>query len=73
LFQNDLPQARVHQDRAFLLNPNDPRIVSQRGELMTHQGELDEAVKWINLAMELDPTEAPRRSSGIRPFRRAQL
>lgn len=65
LFENDLPQARVHQDRAFLLNPNDPRIVSQRGELMTLQGELDEAVKWISLAMELDPTEAPRRAAHL--------
>ena len=65
LFHKDLAQARVHQDRAFLLNPNDPRVVSQRGELMTLQGELDEAIKWISLAMELDPTEAPRRAAHL--------
>lgn len=64
-FENDLTKARIHQDRAFALNPNDPRIVSQRGELMTVMGELDEAASWINLALELDPTEAPRRSAHL--------
>ena len=30
----DYDKVRFHQDRAYALNPNDPRIVSQRGEML---------------------------------------
>jgi adenylate cyclase len=53
--QGDLARARMHHDRAFALNPNDPRIVAQRGELMTWFGEPDQAVEWLQTATHLDP------------------
>ncbi len=33
-----LDQAEIHSDRALAMNPNDPRIVAQRGELLTWLG-----------------------------------
>ena len=33
-----LDQAETHSDRALQMNPNDPRIVAQRGELLTWLG-----------------------------------
>jgi adenylate cyclase len=53
--QGDLERARAHHERAFTLNPNDPRIVAQRGELMTWLGEPEKGVEWLELAMRLDP------------------
>jgi len=53
--QGDLVRARTHHERAFALNPNDPRIVAQRGELMTRLGEPEQAVEWLQAAMRLDP------------------
>lgn len=51
------PAARYHE-KAFRLNPNDPRIVAQRGELMTWRGQAEEAVGWIERAIRLDPFSA---------------
>ncbi|MBT5781311.1 MAG: adenylate/guanylate cyclase domain-containing protein [Rhodospirillaceae bacterium] len=62
LFRRDFDKARFHQDRAYALNPNDPRIVSQRGETLIWFGEAAEAVGWIEKAMLLDPSEADRRA-----------
>jgi len=53
--QGDLVRARAHHERAFALNPNDPRIVAQRGELMTWLGEPEQAIEWLQMAMRLDP------------------
>jgi adenylate cyclase len=60
-FYADFDKARFHQDRAHALNPNDPRIVSQRGEMLVWLGEAAEAVGWIEKAMLLDPSEAEKR------------
>jgi len=53
--QRKLDRARTHHERAFALNPNDPRIVAQRGELLTWLGQPEEAVDWLTTAMRLDP------------------
>ncbi len=46
----------------FTMNPNDPRIVAQRGELLTWLGRPDEGVEWIEKAMRVDPFGAPGRA-----------
>jgi len=51
-------EAQLFQDKAYQLNPNDPRIVAQRGELLTWMGRPDEGLPWIEQAMRLDPFEA---------------
>jgi adenylate cyclase len=53
--RRELDRARTHHERAFALNPNDPRIVAQRGELFTWLGRAEEGVEWLRTAMRLDP------------------
>ena len=57
-----LDQAESHNDRALAMNPNDPRIVAQKGELLTWLGRAEEGVEWIERAMQLDPFSAPSRA-----------
>ncbi len=57
-----LDQAEIHSDRALAMNPNDPRIVAQRGELLTWLGRAGEGVNWIERAMRIDPFGAPGRA-----------
>lgn len=57
-----LDQAMVHSDRALTMNPNDPRIVAQRGELLTWLGKAEEGVEWVERAVRLDPLGAPGRA-----------
>jgi adenylate cyclase len=56
--QEDLDKAEHYHDRAFALNPNDPRMLAQRGELMVWLGRPDEGVEWVQKAMQLDPLGA---------------
>jgi len=56
--QEDLDKAEHYHNRAFALNPNDPRMLAQRGELMTWLGRPEEAVEWVQKAMRLDPLGA---------------
>jgi adenylate cyclase len=51
-------EAQLFQDKAYKLNPNDPRILAQRGELLTWMGHPEEGLPWIEQAMRLDPYEA---------------
>ena len=55
-------RAELHHQKAFTLNPNDPRIVAQRGELLTWQGRPEEGANWARQAMRLDPYEAGGRA-----------
>jgi adenylate cyclase len=55
---NRLDEAQVYNDKALRLNPNDPRIVAQRGELLTWLGQPQESVEWVEKAMRLDPYDA---------------
>lgn len=57
-----LEQAELHHQKAFALNPNDPRIVAQRGELLTWLGRPDEGADWARRAMRLDPYDAAGRA-----------
>ena len=41
---------------------NDPRIVAQRGELLTWLGKAEEGVEWVERAVRLDPLGAPGRA-----------
>ena len=56
--QRELAQAEVYHNRAFAINPNDPRMAAQRGELMTWMGRHAEGIVWVETAMRLDPLGA---------------
>src|SRR5262249_16880121 len=45
-------------ERALTQNPNDPRLVVQRGINLTDLGEPEAALPWIDRAMRLDPFSA---------------
>jgi adenylate cyclase len=55
LIQKNFETARYHHERALALNPNDPRIVSQRGDLLTWQGKGEEGLEWLEKTNRLDP------------------
>ncbi|MEE8245842.1 MAG: adenylate/guanylate cyclase domain-containing protein [Alphaproteobacteria bacterium] len=55
LLQRDYERAMHFQERALALNPNDPRIVVQRGYLLTYRGRPEEGAEWLQKAMRLDP------------------
>ena len=57
LIRRDFDRAEYHQQRALSLNPNDPRVVAQRGYLLTCLGQPTDAVEWIDKALRLDPTQ----------------
>jgi adenylate cyclase len=56
--QEDLEKAEGYHNRAFALNPNDTRMLAQRGELMVWLGRPEEGVEWVQKAMQLDPLGA---------------
>ena len=56
--QADLDKAEHYHNRAFALNPNDPRMLAQRGELMVWLGRPEEGGEWVRNAMRLDPLGA---------------
>jgi adenylate cyclase len=56
--QRELDVAEQFHNRAFAINGNDPRMLAQRGELMTWMGRHAEGVEWVQKAMHLDPLGA---------------
>jgi adenylate cyclase len=56
--QNRPDDALVLNDKALRINPNDPRIVAQRGEALTWLGQSEEGVVSVRKAMRLDPYDA---------------
>jgi TolB-like protein/DNA-binding winged helix-turn-helix (wHTH) protein len=54
-----IERGAYHNERALTLNPNDPRLLAQKGELLTWQGEAGEGAEWIRMAMRLDPYSSP--------------
>jgi adenylate cyclase len=56
--QRALEQAEHFHNRAFAMNGNDPRMLAQRGELMTWMGRHGEGAEWVRKAMHLDPLGA---------------
>jgi adenylate cyclase len=57
-----LEEAELHHQKAFALNPNDPRVVAQRSELLAWLGRPAEGVDWARQAMRLDPYNAAGRA-----------
>ena len=57
-----LDQAAVHNERALAMNPNDPRLVAQKGELLTWMGKAEEGVEWVRNASRVDPHGAHARA-----------
>ena len=57
-----LDQAVIHGERAFSMNSNDPRLVAQKGEILTWLGQSEEGADWIRKALRLDPHAAHRRA-----------
>ncbi len=56
---NDNARTVHHNERALTLNPNDPRLHAQKGELLTWLGRPAEGFEWIRMAMRLDPYSSP--------------
>jgi adenylate cyclase len=52
-------KSEYHLERAMAQNPNDPRLVVQRGINLTYLGDPVAAIPWIERAMRLDPFSAP--------------
>ena len=55
LMQGQFAKSDHHLERALELNPNDPRLVVQRGINLTFLGDPQAAIPWIERAMRLDP------------------
>jgi adenylate cyclase len=55
LLRRDFEKVEFHQERALALNPNDPRLVVQRGFVLAWVGRGEEGVPWVEKAMRLDP------------------
>jgi len=62
MYYGDWNDAELHHARAFQLNPNDPRIISQRGELLTKLGNPEDALAWLRKANVCDPLTASGRA-----------
>jgi adenylate cyclase len=60
LIQARFVNSEYHLERALALNPNDPRLVVQRGINLTFLGDPEAAIPWIEKAMRLDPFSAHR-------------
>jgi adenylate cyclase len=60
LIQARYEKSEYHLERALALNPNDPRLVVQRGINLTCLGDPEAAIPWIENAMRLDPFSANR-------------
>jgi adenylate cyclase len=60
LIQGQFAKSEHHLQCALELNPNDPRLVVQRGINLTFLGDAEAAIPWIERAMRLDPFSAHR-------------
>jgi adenylate cyclase len=60
LSQGRFAKSEHHLERALALNPNDPRLVVQRGINLTFLGDPDAGIPWIERAMRIDPFSANR-------------
>jgi adenylate cyclase len=60
LIEAKYAKSEHHLECALALNPNDPRLVVQRGINLTFLGDPEAAIPWIERAMRLDPFSAHR-------------
>jgi adenylate cyclase len=56
--QKRLDEALALSDKLLRLNPGDPRLLAQRGEILSWRGQSDAGIDWIDQAMRLDPHAA---------------
>jgi adenylate cyclase len=62
MMMHKLDRAEAHNRRALAVNSCDPRLLAQKGEVLTWQGKPDNGIPWIEKAMQLDPFGAPGRA-----------
>ena len=60
LIEGQFAKSEHHLERALAMNPNDPRLVAQRGINLTFLGDSRAAIPWLERAMRLDPFSADR-------------
>jgi TolB-like protein len=60
LLQGQFAKSEHHLECALALNPNDPRLIVQRGINLTFLGDPEAAIPWIERAMRLDPFSGHR-------------
>jgi len=60
LLNGQFAKSEHHLECALALNPNDPRLVVQRGINLTFLGDPETAIPWIERAMRLDPFSSHR-------------
>jgi TolB-like protein len=60
LLRGQFAKSEHHLECALALNPNDPRLVAQRGVSLTFLGDPEAAIPWIEQAMRLDPFSGHR-------------
>ena len=54
-FFEDFEKSEYYGKKAYVMNPNDPRIVSGYGELLVLTGKADDGVEMLKKAFDLDP------------------
>ncbi len=54
-FQKNYDRAEFHAARAYELNPNDPRVISQYGELLALTGRAEAGIERLQQALLVDP------------------
>jgi adenylate cyclase len=60
LIEGQFAKSEQYLERALALNPNDPRLIVQRGINSTFGGDPEAAIPWIERAMRIDPFSAHR-------------
>lgn len=70
LIQRSYERALFHAAHALDLNPNDPRVMAQYGEVLTALGKAEDAIIILENALKVDPHQPDRRLTqlGIAQF-----
>ena len=66
LAMHDFSLALEHSQEAVSINPNDPRVLSIFGELLVKTGSIDEGIKCLQKAFDLDPISQGQTNSDKR-------